>query len=85
MSLGIRNNQYEEVEIDNIDKNKEEETLIRMMIQKIEKIYILILILLWKEVLYETGCNSGTQYYYIVFSKHTESKYYARGIRLDLY
>ena len=58
-SLGAKNNQYKDKDSDEIDKSNEEETLLRTVIQEIEKSHILLLILIWKEILYKTSCDLG--------------------------
>ena len=57
----------------------------RTVIQEIEKTHILLLIPIWKEILYKATCDLGTQHYYIIYNKNTEPKCYVREIRLDLY
>ena len=57
---GVKNDQYEEEEIENIDSSDEEETLLRIMIQEIEKSHILLITPMWEEILYEITCDLGT-------------------------
>ena len=57
---GVTNDQYEEVDNNNINESEEEETPLRTVVQEIEKTYILLLTPIWKEVLYETTCDLGT-------------------------
>ena len=83
--LGVKNDQYKDEEPENTDNSDEEETPLRTVIQEIKKSHILLLTPMWKEILYETSCDLGTQYYHIMYDKNTEPKYYAQEIRLNLY
>ena len=85
ISTGVMNDQHEEADNNSIDENDEEETPLRTVVQEIEKSHILLLTPIWEEILYETACDLGTQYYHIIYDKNTEPKYYAREIRLNLY
>ena len=85
VSLGVINNQYEEENDSDTDKSDEGGTPLRTVVQEIKKTYILLLTPIWEEVLYETACDLGTQYYYIIYDKNTEPKYHAREVRLNLY
>ena len=85
VSRRVTNDQYEETDNNNINESDEEEIPLRTVVQEIERTHILLLTPMWKEVLYETTYELGTQYYYIMYNKNTEPKYYVREIRLDLY
>ena len=56
----------------------------RTVVQEIERTHILLLTPIWREILYETACDLGTQHYHMVYDKNTEPKCYIREIRLDL-